>query len=144
LKRIDIRVKNLVKKYGTRDPEKIIRELGIRIKYKPYKDYTKGYYINAKTNKFIVINSNLNEHEQRIVLAHELGHAVLHSAKEVHYIREYTLFPRGTLENEANKFAAELLVCDDILSHYPDYFTVEQVASSENVHKRLLELKFNL
>ncbi|SHK68420.1 ImmA/IrrE family metallo-endopeptidase [Tepidibacter formicigenes] len=144
MKRIDIRVKNLVKKYGTRDPEQIAKEMGLIIKYKSYNDYTKGFYINVKRNKFIVINSNLDECSKRIVLAHELGHAMLHSSKEVHFIRENTLFPRGKIENEANKFAAELLIDDDIFNNYPDYFTIEQIAAAENVHSELLKLKFNI
>ncbi len=47
---------------------------------------------------------------KNIVLAHELGHALLHYHKSTCYLREYTLFPRGRIENEANKFAAELLI----------------------------------
>lgn len=141
---ISKKVKNIIKKYKTRDPEEISKKMGINVQYNSYDDLTKGYYINIKRNKYITLNSNLNEYEKKIVLAHELGHAALHSSKNIHFIREFTLFPTGVIEKEANKFAAELLICDDILENYPDYYTVDQIASCENVYKELLILKFNL
>jgi Zn-dependent peptidase ImmA (M78 family) len=55
---------------------------------------TKGFYISLITNKYIVINSKLNEVEKAIVLAHELGHVLLHYHRSTCFIREYTLFPR--------------------------------------------------
>ncbi|KMT22973.1 ImmA/IrrE family metallo-endopeptidase [Clostridium cylindrosporum] len=109
-------VKRLIKRYETRNPLTIAKELGIYIEYKNYTDDTKGYFINLLRNKFIVVNSNLNEHDQQIVLAHELGHAILHSSRGTCMIREYTLFPRGIHENEANKFAAELLIDETTIS----------------------------
>ena len=46
----------------------------------------------------------------RFVLAHELGHAVLHNDNgSKFFIDEYTCFAPGKFELEANKFAANLL-----------------------------------
>lgn len=79
----------------------------------------------------------------RIVLAHEIGHAVLHSSKEVHFLRENTLFPKGRHENEANKFAAELLIdLNSIDQCYLEDFNTEQLASYLMVPQELVELKF--
>ncbi|WKV08159.1 ImmA/IrrE family metallo-endopeptidase [Thermoanaerobacterium sp. CMT5567-10] len=110
---IHARVKHLIYKYGTRNPEKIARNLKMHIRYKEYNDFTKGYYINLIRNKFIIVNSLLDLNSRRIVLAHELGHALLHFNQDIYFIREYTLFPIGRFEIEANKFAAELLIDDD-------------------------------
>ena len=109
---IHARVRNLVRKHGTRNPERLAEELDIIIIRKEYSPVTKGYFIRNARNKFIVVNIALPEREQEIVLAHELGHALLHSAQDIYFIREYTLFPTGRYEVEANKFASELLISD--------------------------------
>ena len=143
MKNIPLRVNNLVKKYGTRDPFLLASYLNLNVKFCEYSDNTKGYYINVKRNKFIIINANLTEEEKRIVLAHEIGHAVLHSSKEVHFIRENTLFPKGKHENEANKFAAEILVnLDEIDKCYIEEFSINQLAGFLMVPQELLIFKF--
>lgn len=111
-KNIHARVKHIVQKYETRDPLKLAKYLNIHVVYKEYSLNTKGYYIKTIRNKFIVVNSILDENSQRVVLAHELGHAILHSSEPIYFIREHTLFPIGPYEIEANKFAAELLIDD--------------------------------
>lgn len=143
MKNIPLRVKNLVKKYGTRDPFLLASYLNLNVKFLEYSDNTKGYYIKVGKNKFIIINSNLTEEEKRIVLAHEIGHAVMHSSKEIHFLRENTLFPKGRHENEANKFAAELLIdLNSIDKCYIEELSLEQLARFMMVPKELIELKF--
>lgn len=140
---IHARVKHLIEKYNTRDPLKIISHLGIKVNY-DYLNETKGFYIKILKNKFIIINSLLSENEKRIVLAHELGHALLHNSKSTCYIREYTLFPRGRHENEANKFAAELLINEkDIDKQCIENMTIEQLAYYYGVPKQLIAYKFH-
>ncbi|WP_346877519.1 ImmA/IrrE family metallo-endopeptidase [Clostridium sp. UBA5712] len=143
MKNIPLRVKNLVKKYGTRDPFLLASCLNLNVKFLEYSDNTKGYYIKVGKNKFIIINSNLTEEEKRVVLAHEIGHAVMHSSKEIHFLRENTLFPKGRHENEANKFAAELLInLNSIDKCYIQELSLEQLARFMMVPKELIELKF--
>lgn len=143
MKNIPLRVKNLVKKYGTRDPFLLASCLNLNVKFLEYSDNTKGYYIKVGKNKFIIINSNLTEEEKRVVLAHEIGHAVMHSSKEIHFLRENTLFPKGRHENEANKFAAELLIdLNSIDKCYIEELSLEQLSSFMMVPKELIELKF--
>ncbi len=143
MKNIPLRVKNLVKKYGTRDPFLLASCLNLNVKFLEYSDNTKGYYIKVGKNKFVIINSNLTEDEKRVVLAHEIGHAVMHSSKEIHFLRENTLFPKGRHENEANKFAAELLIDLNIIDKcYIEELSLEQLARFMMVPKELIELKF--
>lgn len=115
---ISLRVKNLINRHETRDPWRIAKDLNIHVRYLPY-ETTKGYFIKIKGNKFIIINSNLNETSQIIVLTHELGHALLHSnhksflkyEKGVLLTQDEDLFNSNCIyENQANKFAAELLL----------------------------------
>ncbi len=143
MKNIPLRVKNLVKKYGTRDPFLLASCLNLNVKFLEYSDNTKGYYIKVGKSKFIIINSNLTEDEKRVVLAHEIGHAVMHSSKKIHFLRENTLFPKGRHENEANKFAAELLIdLNSIDNCYIEELSLEQLARFMMVPKELIELKF--
>lgn len=107
------RVVNLERKYGTRNPYKLCKRMKINIIYMDLGNI-KGIYKKVITNKFIVINENLDEFCQKVVLAHELGHAILHHSKEIQALKDYDLFPRYTnqIEIEANTFAAELLIDD--------------------------------
>lgn len=139
---IRIRVRNLVRKYGTRNPEKLAEEFGIEIIKRKFKR-TLGFFKKELGKKFIVVNSNLNENMQQIVIAHELGHALLHSNNRSIYIHEYTLFPRGRVEIEANIFSAELLIDENqIDKHYLDEMCTSQIASYFGVPKQLVEYKF--
>lgn len=109
------RVKNLVKKWGTKNPYKLCKYLKIEILYMDLGEI-KGIYKKTLTNKFIVINENLSEFCQMVVLAHELGHALLHHSKEIQTLKDYDLFPKynNQMEIEANTFAAELLPDENI------------------------------
>ena len=129
---IKLRVKNLEKKYGTRDPYKLCKRLKINIIYMDLGEI-KGIYKKVVTNKFIVINENLDKFCQKVVLAHELGHAILHHSKEIQALKDYDLFPRYTnkIEVEANTFAAELLI-DNI-------FDNDEYIENPSIHIRILE-----
>lgn len=107
---IPLRVKNLMKKYRTKNPYTLCKILKIHIRYMDL-GKVKGIYKKVVTNKFIVINENLSEIMQLVVLCHELGHAILHDTKEIQSFKDYDLFPRisNQIEIEANIFAAELL-----------------------------------
>lgn len=107
---IPLRVKNLIKKYGTKNPYTLCKILKIHVRYMDLGNI-KGVYKKIVTNKFIIINENLSEIMQLVVLCHELGHAVLHDTKEIQSFKDYDLFPRisNNIELEANTFVAEFL-----------------------------------
>lgn len=139
---IRIRVRNLVRKYGTRNPERIAKELDIEIVRRNYKN-TMGFFKKELSRKFIIVNSNLSYDEQQIVIAHELGHALLHSSNRTVFIHEYTLFPRGKVELEANRFAAELLIDElEIDKHSLLEMCTSQLACYYGVPSQLIEYKF--
>ena len=138
---IKLRVKNLEKKYGTRDPYKLCKRLKINIIYMDLGEI-KGIYKKVVTNKFIVINENLDKFCQKVVLAHELGHAILHHSKEIQALKDYDLFPRYTnqIEIEANTFAAELLIDDT----FDNYEYIENPSIDIRILEQLKELKHNI
>lgn len=139
---IRARVKHLVWRHGTRNPERIAKDLGVHVEYKTYSEKTKGYFVKTLKQKFIIVNDTLDEDSKRIVLAHELGHAVLHSSDDIYTIREHTLFPVGPYEVEANKFAAELLIDSrDIDKHMLEELNIEQISRHLGVNEQLVEYK---
>lgn len=95
-----------------------------------------------KNHRYIFINQNLPEHEQHLVMAHELGHAILHRKENCYFIRNKTLLLNSKKEIEANLFAMELLLSDSFLEEYKE-FTVEQISRLTGYHKRLIELRIH-
>lgn len=136
---IKLRVKNLEKKYGTRDPYKLCKRLKINIIYMDLGEI-KGIYKKVVTNKFIVINEKLDRFCQKVVLAHELGHAILHHSKEIQALKDYDLFPQfsNQIEVEANTFAAELLIDDD----FDNDEYIENPSIDIRILEQLKELKY--
>ncbi len=106
---IRLRVKNLIERCGTRNIFKICNKLNIEVIFLDLGNI-KGFYNSAVGNKFIAINERLTEWEVKIVLAHELGHALLHSDRCTRFMMDYTKIIRtAKQEREANEFAAYLL-----------------------------------
>ncbi|WP_276796206.1 ImmA/IrrE family metallo-endopeptidase [Fusobacterium gonidiaformans] len=106
---IKLRVKNLIERCGTRNLFKICKKLNIEVLFMDLGNI-KGFYNSAVGNKFIAINEKLTEWEIKIVLAHELGHALLHCDKTTRFLLDYTKIVRtARQEKEANEFAAYLL-----------------------------------
>lgn len=108
-KNIKLRVKNLIEKYNEKNPYKLCQKLGINVVFDDLKEI-KGYYKNVLGNKYIVINDELDDYSKKIVLCHELGHAVLHSSKNINFMKKNFTYYASELENEANEFAAQLLL----------------------------------
>ncbi len=136
---IPLKVKNLVKKYNTRDPFKIAQYENINIMFEQLGNL-KGYYRKILGRKFIVVNSEIDEFSQLIIISHELGHALLHSTKGIKFMREHTLlYNSSIIELQADKFAAELIIHDNM--DY-EHFLIENCVLDEKIHKRLFELKY--
>ena len=55
----------------------------------------------------------MDEYSQKVVLCHELGHAIFHNSKNINFMKKSFLNYTSELENEANEFAAELLSYDN-------------------------------
>lgn len=67
-----------------------------------------GFYIYSQKRKIIIINTNLSYSHKLIVLAHEIGHAVLHGKVNCAFMKQNT-FMKNTYEQEANFFAYNML-----------------------------------
>ena len=107
----------LIKKHGTRDPFRIADELGFIVIRAPLVDM-RGFQQKAKRRKFIYINSNLDDRQQCLVCAHELGHHLMHRNMNRIFMDQSTQFVTQKYENEAHLFSLELLYSDEELAEY--------------------------
>lgn len=137
-------VEELAQKYGTRDPYELCDRLGIRIRRKDLKKKLKGFFFYQSRIPNIVIDSNVNEVLERILIAHELGHAVLHKeiAMMVGFQEMEVLDSTAGTENEANLFSAELLLDDDEVLEQLEERSFFQAAQALYVPASLLDYKF--
>ena len=139
------RIKRLVNYYvkltGTRDPANIARFLGITIAILPLGNISGNYkLINRK--RWIFINEDIPVDSTffKIVLAHELGHAIFHRKENGAFIKNRTLLLTSGIEKEANIFAAYLLLSNELLQEYSN-FTKEQLCQTTGYPQELLELR---
>ncbi|MBQ6946504.1 MAG: ImmA/IrrE family metallo-endopeptidase, partial [Clostridia bacterium] len=104
-------VTDVITRFQTRNPAEIARALEIGVKYADI-GALKGFYTVIMETPFIVLNQNISEEEQRTILAHELGHHLLHEhLVQQDGIRETVLYDLSSQpEYEANVFSAHLLL----------------------------------
>lgn len=109
----------IAEKHETTNPFEIARRKNIIVLFEDLGN-TLGFYNTYKRFKFIHINNTIDEVTQRFVCAHELGHALLHPKANTPFLRNQTFFSVDRLEIEANTFAVELLLTDEMISAYKD------------------------
>ncbi len=141
-------VHGLNRRHRTRDLYALCAALGIRVRQKDMGNAVKAFFVYQSRIKSIVLNRNIGSDMQRILAAHELGHAVLHG--EIAMMRgfqEIELFDATQkAEYEANLFAAELLIEDDQLLELlnDDGKSFFSMAKELNIPAALLDFKFRV
>ena len=99
-------------------------------------------YKLLKRKRWIFVNEEIPVDSPlfQVIVAHELGHAVLHRKENCAFIKNKTLLLSSGIEQEANCFAAYLLITDDMLKEYSEY-TKEQFCNYTGYPKELIELR---
>lgn len=130
--------------YDSNDPFELCKCLEIIVLISDLGDELLGFFQRTNDGTEILhINNRLNEYERRYICTHELGHAILQPDLAISFFIENPLLIKNKYEIEADTFAAELLLEDDFLEKY-EGFTIEQIALSEKVPTRLIELRHNI
>ncbi|GAV13267.1 ImmA/IrrE family metallo-endopeptidase [Paenibacillus sp. NAIST15-1] len=130
-------VSRLTSIHKTNDPFEIASLRDILVFYEDLGEVF-GYYNTFKRIHMIHINQFLDKNVQRFVVAHELGHSILHSKISTPFMKQYTLFSVDRIEREANRFAVEMLLPDDLLL---DGCTLYEAAAICGVPKEVARLK---
>lgn len=118
------------------DPEAIAEAMGIDVVYANFspaaKDKISGFIQFDPTR--IVVNKDIHPNRMTFTIAHELAHYLLH--QEYAKSQSYQVMPRRNAysaakpaeEQEADCFAAELLVPMDMLKSYKDFASSRELA----------------
>ena len=134
-------VEEIVEKHGTSNPFEIAAAKNIYVLERDMHEEIFGFYKYIRRNKFIYINSNLTPGKKIYTCSHELGHSELHTRVDTPFLKRKTLFSVDKIENEANRFAVELLLPDILITEYLERMTVQDIASLHNVPIELVQLK---
>ena len=136
---IKLHIKRLYSKYKTLNPYELTDEMGI-IVHKMYLRNTREFCYNKRRIKQIFLNNELSMNIERFVLAHEIGHLILHPNHNAPFLQS-TFFSMDRYEMEANKFASELVITDlDLMEHWE--YTIDELAAFYGLPREIVELRF--
>lgn len=132
-------VDKLVRKHKTRNPFEMIKGMNVILVFYPLHG-VRGFYQYFQRNNIIYIDETLSDHEKAFVLAHEIGHMMLHRKSNAIFMDTRTQFKTSKYELEADKFAVELLIPDEIIEENKN-MTTNQLSRMLGYHERFIELK---
>lgn len=127
----------LTQKHKTHDPYKLAEHENITILFEQLGS-TLGYFNTYKHRRVIHINIWVSKEMQRFICAHELGHAKMHPKISTPFLKQNTFYSVDRIEREANQFAVELLVPDELVFRCRNLSTAFAVGG---VPKELIYLK---
>lgn len=130
---------SLAKKYQSRNPFEIIQGMNVILVFAPLID-VRGFYQYFQRNNIIYIDEYLPEHEQKFVCAHELGHMILHRKENTVFMDTRTYLKTTPHEAEANKFAMELLLPNEIILESWQC-TISQLSRLTGYNEKLIKLR---
>lgn len=141
--------------------DKIAKAEGAQIRFSPFDEELSGMIYIKDDVPIIGVNALHHPNRQRFTIAHELAHLMLHRARlisgEVHVDKEFPVLMRDAtsstgsdqIEVEANRFAAELLLPQDLLEKelaekvfdIDNDKPLEELAKKFRVSKAMLEYR---
>lgn len=142
---IEHKIQRLIQYYermtGSRDPVTIANHANIGIAIVPLGQIA-GNYKLLKRKRWIFVNDNIPMDSPlfRVIVAHELGHALLHRKENCAFIKNKTFLLTSGIEREANLFAAHLLIDEEMLREYVGC-TKDQFCNCTGYPKELIELR---
>lgn len=140
--RISDLVDALIDYYETNDPFEISNSMSVFVYSADLPNETNGFYFQIGDKPLICLNQNVSYPTQRLVCAHELGHVVLHSGLNAFKLEKNTLCITGKYENEADTFAACLLLHD--LKEFDEVTTVATISAVYGIPENIVRLKFGI
>lgn len=126
------------------DVEAMAKSHTIKVMVADLDDETSGVLIIKSDESVIGVNQIHHENRQRFAIAHELGHYILHRESSRLFVDSTLTFHRSQTEHfqqeiQANAFAAELLMPEDMVRQY-----VEKIDFHDETAIRSLARKFRV
>ena len=148
---IYLQAEKTVQTHGTRDPYEPLECMNVitRFSCEFAEDGLKGFSAIFNRAKYVVINSDLDEWDRKVVAGHEAAHLILHEEEILSgrskALRDFDLWStNGRLEYEANQFLADFLVSDErVLSAADCYDDYCAIASELYLPQPLLAFKLH-
>ena len=144
------------------DVEAAARACGVTVLHQDLEDSVSGMLVIKDEHGVIGVNQNHHPNRRRFTIGHELGHYILHRRKAKVFVDASPVFYRDkisadgteTQEVDANAFAAELLMPENVVREYVgnqlvdvyDDVTIHRLAarfgvSTQAITIRLIRLK---
>lgn len=133
-------VEGMIETCGTRDVYELVDKLEITVIKKTLSGKKGRFLRDIFNNEYIYVSNELSVEEEKIVIAHELGHLILHTSLLTSHYTENNLLVKDKLEVQANKFAAELLIPDDVEIY--EGMTTKELACYLKIPEELVKLKY--
>ena len=136
----------LKQEYGDISPMALAHSKGILVDAQHYgniQESFRGFAIQLHGKLHITLNLDQDEVMQQVCLAHELGHCILHPySADARSFTSLSLDNTSTTEYEANLFASEILLPDDIILNLArDGYDIEQISKELCTDINLIALK---
>lgn len=138
LREIQNEVIRLYRKYKTSNPYEIADAMGI-IVHRMDLGKTRGFCYTSRRIKQIILNNDMPEWMERFVLAHELGHLIMHPTHNAPFLQT-TFFSMDKYEVEANNFAFELLA-PWIMDYTPPEHIIDSYMKDSDISREFAELR---
>lgn len=107
---------------------------------------TDGFYIKRNKRKIIFLNSDLSFEKRNFILAHELGHSILHESLHMAFSKINTYHRLDRYETEADFFATCLIINDEVIKELciENDYTSKMLADKFGIAFDLIEKRINL
>ena len=129
---IENQLNDLLKDFKTSNVKEIADLLNISIQYQDFKAKTLDSRLMIVDSKgYIFVRSNLDCAYENFLIAHELGHYVLHFDKDISFNFLRRVY-KTRLEREANEFACRLLMYEE-LHNIKDIENIEFIVKEKGI-----------
>lgn len=122
----------------------ILRKQNFVLGYMPIElndELPKGCYFEEGNLRIVLIPENLDEDKAKVVYTHKLGHIIQHPKVNTLFIDSYDPVFIKKVEFEADIFASEFLLDNNVFEKYANK-SIYEISILEKVPVRLVNLKY--
>ncbi|HHY80521.1 MAG TPA: ImmA/IrrE family metallo-endopeptidase [Thermoanaerobacter sp.] len=134
--------KEIYNTYHTRNPHELVDYMGGIVVYtNDFDDNTLGLSTIINNNLWVVgVSSKIQNYQlAKFVIAHEIGHKVLHGLSNNIFLKRDTFLNLGKLENQADEFALNLLYSDEELNSILEYGISDLICQTFKINYSIFE-----